>query len=156
MIEIESPVVLRQARLSDALDLAELRFASLVEMALLPQPERGEFVPKAAREIFTLMREERLAAWLLVHEGSVAGCACVVLWNRLPYAKTSMHAEISGVYVVPALRRRGYASELAREALATARGWGVRKIVLSSSPRAREMYRRLGFADETQMVMRLS
>lgn len=154
MFETDDAIALRQAQTLDAWELAELRFASLAEMELLKPVQAPGFVRRAANEFFTLLREERLMAWLLVEGNRPVGCACVIFWDRLPYARTSLHAEICGVYVLPAYRRRGYATELVGEAVASARGRGARKIVLSSTEVAREIYRRLGFKDETQMVIR--
>jgi GNAT superfamily N-acetyltransferase len=155
MVEIEAEnIVLRQARSIDAPDLARLRFASLVEMGLIPPSDAASFIRRAGSEFFRLLRDDRLAAWLLFEGEEPVGCACALFWHRLPYATTSLQAEVAGVYVVPHLRRRGYATELVREAIATARGRGARKIVLSSSREAREIYARLGFKDEVQMVIR--
>ena len=154
VVEIESKVVMRQATAQEAWDLAELRVASLVEMGLLEPSQAPSFIRRAASELFGLFREERLMAWLLVVDEKPAGCACVVFWNRLPYPTTSLHAEIGGVYVVPELRRRGFATELVREALASTRGRGIRKVALSTTAAARPIYARLGFKDEAQMVMR--
>lgn len=155
MYETDYAIALRQAQTMDAWELAELRFASLAEMGLLQPVQAPGFIRRAASEFFTLLREDRLTAWLLVEGNRPVGCACVIFWDRLPYANTSLHAEICGVYVLPEFRRRGYATELVGEAVASAHGRCARKIVLSSTESAREIYRRLGFKDETQMVTRL-
>jgi len=146
-------VMLVQARSADALDLARLRCASLLEMGLLPERKRASFERLAAAEIFELFAQERLIAWLLVANGVPSGCACAIFWQRLPYLQGSLHAEIAGVYVVPALRRAGYATELVREVLEAALSRGVRKVVLSPTEVGRAMYERLGFRDRVEMEM---
>jgi GNAT superfamily N-acetyltransferase len=146
--------VLRQAQAADAWDVAGLRYASLLEMGLIVPGERTAFVRRAAEVLFQLFMEEKLAAWLLLSDGVPCGCACALFWRRLPYPGSSLHAEIAGVYVAPHLRRRGYATELVREALASARARGVRKITLSPTEVGRTMYERLGFRDEVQMALR--
>jgi len=142
---------LRPADAFDAAALAELRLASLTEMGLIAPPDAAEFARRSRREYWTLLREERLAAWVLCVDGRVEGCACVLFWNRLPYAPTSLHAEIAGVYVAPEFRRRGVARELVAEAVAVARGRGVRRIVLHSTDEMRPFYRALGFAESGQL-----
>lgn len=154
MIPTQSNIVLRQAQAADAWDLAGLRFASLVEMGLSKPPERERFLPRAAGELFELFAQDRIAAWLLLDDGVPRGCACTLFWNRLPYPSSSLHAEIGGVYVAPHLRRRGYATELVREALASARARGVRKVTLSPTEVGRSIYERLGFSDQVQMILR--
>ena len=154
MIEAQKNIVLREAQAADAWDIAGLRFASLMEMGHVTDKDRKSFIPRAANEIFQLFKEERLVAWLLVSDGVPSGSACVLFWRRLPYANGSVHAEIAGVYVIPALRRNGYATELVREALANAQARGVRKITLSPTEVGRSIYERLGFKNEVQMALR--
>jgi GNAT superfamily N-acetyltransferase len=154
VIDTQSRIVLRAAQAADAWDLAGLRFASLVEMGLSTPPERERFLPRAANELFELIGAERMAAWLLLADGIPSGCACVLFWNRLPYPSSSLHAEIAGVYVVPELRKQGYATELVSEAVASARARGVRKITLSPTEVGRSIYTKLGFKDETHMAIR--
>lgn len=153
MVAVTEPVELYIARASivDAYDLARLRAVSLVEMGLLKPLERGLFQQRAQREFVKLFREGRLAAWLLVADGHAMGCTCVLLWDRLPYPTTSLHAEVAGVYVDPALRGRGYAREMVREAISWARAAEVRKIVLHPSSAGRGLYEGLGFIDGNEM-----
>jgi ribosomal protein S18 acetylase RimI-like enzyme len=86
-----------------------------------------------------------------VANGRVAGCACVLYWDRLPYPPTSLHAELCGVYVAPEFRHRGIARELCTEALASAKARGVRKIVLNPTQELRGFYRSFGFDESGQM-----
>lgn len=153
MIHVQSEVCLRSADAFDAAALATLRFEGLRELGLIEPSDALHFLPRARRELWEMLRADRAAAWILTIDGSVEGCACVVYWNRLPYAKTSAHAEICGVYVRPEFRRNGYATELVREAVATAHAHGVRKIVLGPTLQTRELYRSLGFDESGQMRM---
>ncbi|MDE2572012.1 MAG: GNAT family N-acetyltransferase [bacterium] len=137
--------------LLDAADLVRLRTASLEEMGVLSPAERPSFVQRAQREFVQLLREERMAAWVLVASSRAVGCACVLLWQRIPYPKSSVHAEISGVYVDPAYRGRGYAREMVQEAISWARGAQARRIVLHAGPKSRTLYQRLGFVDGSEM-----
>jgi ribosomal protein S18 acetylase RimI-like enzyme len=153
MIAQLSEPYLRAANIADAPILARLRAKGLVEQGLLPQLESESFIPTAQREFRRLFARNRIAAWVAVDGGEITGCASVVFWERLPYPGSSLHAEIAGVYVNPACRRRGLATELTREAIATARERGVRKIFLSPSAQAKNLYRRLGFTERNQLVL---
>jgi ribosomal protein S18 acetylase RimI-like enzyme len=150
-VQMPAALLLRAADALDAPALAELRAAALLELGMLEPFAAGAFAERARREYWTLLREDRLAAWVLQADGRLAGCACVLFWNRLPYPQTSLHAELAGVYVAPSLRRCGIARELIAEALATARSRGVRRVVLQPSAHARELYRSFGFTDSGQL-----
>jgi len=147
MVVVPDAVCLRFAAYADAAALAALRTASLLELGLLGGGEAPAFRQRARREIASLLREERLIAWVLVADGRVAGCACVVVWDRLPYPGSSRHAEIAGVYVAPEFRRRGIARELVGEAIASARACGVRRIFIAPTDQTRDFYRAFGFDD---------
>jgi GNAT superfamily N-acetyltransferase len=146
-------LTLRQADAFDAAALADLRVAGLIELGLLDSLAAAAFAPRARHEYWTLLREDKLAAWMLTADGRAAGCACVLFWNRLPYPETSLHAELAGVYVAPAFRRAGIARELVTEAIATAAARGVRRIVLNPTDQTRTFYRALGFDASGQLRM---
>jgi ribosomal protein S18 acetylase RimI-like enzyme len=152
-VHMPAALTLRQADAFDAAALAELRVAGLIELGLLAPHAAAAFDPRARREYWTLLREEKLTAWVLVAGGRLAGCACMLFWDRLPYPETSVHAELCGVYVAPRYRRQGIARELVSEAVASAHARGVRRIVLSPTPLTREFYRTLGFTESGQMRM---
>ena len=140
-------LLLRFANCEDAAALAALRAASMLEIGVLGSGEATAFTERARRELWSLLRDERMIAWVLVVDGQLAGCACVVFWERLPYPDTSRHAEIAGVYVAPEFRRRGIARELVAEALASAHAHGVRRVFIAPTPRTRAFYRTFGFDD---------
>ena len=149
--QTSAALTLRQADAFDAAALGEVRVAGLIELGLLDPLAADAFLPRARREYWTLLREEKLAAWLLVVNGRVAGCACVLFWDRLPYPGTSLHAELGAVYVAPPFRRQGIARELVGEALAAARARGVRRIVLNPTALTQDFYRSFGFDESGQM-----
>jgi predicted GNAT family acetyltransferase len=80
------------------------------------------------------------------------GSSCAVFYDRLPYPDGSRHAELCGVYVMPAYRNGGLASELIREVVATTRGF-ARKTFLRPSPQAKGLYARLGFVETGLMML---
>ncbi len=57
-------------------------------------------------------------------------------------------AELMGVFTLPAFRRRGAASALVRHVISQARGFGLRQLFLQPTEEAREMYLKIGFADD--------
>jgi GNAT superfamily N-acetyltransferase len=56
------------------------------------------------------------------------------------------HAAVYGVAVIPEARGRGIASEMLETALTWAQGVGATRMVLHSSPMARPIYEKFGFA----------
>jgi GNAT superfamily N-acetyltransferase len=142
---------LRRAERADARSLARLRVASLVEQKVLAPGETAPFERAAAAGFATLLREDRMTAWLLIVDGTARGSACALYWERLPYPGTALHAELSGVYVEPPFRGRGIARELCREAIDAAWARGSRHIKVHSSPGAVALYRALGFVDGREM-----
>ncbi|GAC1544703.1 MAG: GNAT family N-acetyltransferase [Vulcanimicrobiaceae bacterium] len=135
---------LRSASRADAPGLARLRCASLIELGH-PGAHEPSFERDAARAFDALLSSGELAAWLLVADGRVAGSACALFWHRLPYPGTSLQAELAGVYVAPAFRRRGIARELCREAIAASHARGTRRIVVHPSSAGAALYAELGF-----------
>jgi len=141
----------RDATRSDAAALAGLRRASLLELGLLAPADASAFERLAECEFAARFAEDAVAAKLLVCEGELAGSASILFWRRLPYADTSLHAELAGVYVAPRFRRNGYARLLCEAALALARARGVRRIVVHPSEAGHALYRRLGFSESNQL-----
>jgi hypothetical protein len=86
---------MRAATGADAAALARLRRASHVELGLLAPSTADGFERAAVAEFASLFGEGRLAARLLVCEGEILGCASVLFWRRLPYASTSLHADLA-------------------------------------------------------------
>ena len=149
-------IEIRRAREDDASALARLRAASLVEQQHLAAGERDGFGARAAGDVARLLREGRLAAWLLCDGETVVGSACAVYFERLPFADGTLHAELSGVYVDPAYRGAGHASRLIAAVVGAVEGSGARKTFLRPSPASRSLYARLGFIDDATGVMSLA
>jgi predicted N-acetyltransferase YhbS len=151
MLETTTGLLLRPARHTDAAALARTRAASLREQGILREPDFAAFEHDAVRELRERLAREEVSAWIALSDGAVVGAACIVFWRRLPYPETSLHGELAGVYVEPRFRRRGLARELCREAIATARALGVRRISVHGSASARDLYVQLGFLPSGQL-----
>jgi GNAT superfamily N-acetyltransferase len=143
---------LRAADRFDALALAALRAAALVELELVSAAHADVFAARATHEFAALFRDDRLAAWMAYDGDRAVGSCCAVFYDRLPYPDGSRHAELCGVYVLPAYRNRGFASELVREVVATAQAGGARKTFLRPSKTAKRLYARLGFVETDLMA----
>jgi GNAT superfamily N-acetyltransferase len=137
----------------DAAALARLRAASLMEMGLLDPSDSDRFIMEARGELYRMLREERIAGWLLVDGDRPVGCAIALFWMRLPYPNGMMHAEIAGVYVEPAYRGMGFAKELIQDAIDAANARGARRIILHARTGTEQLYRGLGFVSSNEMVL---
>ncbi len=152
---LRTDLFLRAATPNDAWALARLRRASLLELGHVEPGDAARFECEAYRELRELFESGLLAAWVLVANARVVGAACVVSYRRLPYARTSWHAELAGVFVERAYRRRGYARELCGEALGSARASGARAIFVVPSRDGRALYESLGFRPNGTLALAL-
>lgn len=148
-------IEIRRATEADAQELARLRVASLIEQGHLRDADPRPFELRAVDDFVRLFREERLVAWLLCEGETVVGSACAVYFERLPFPDGTLHAELSGVYVAPSHRGRGYASRLVGAVVDDVRISGVRRTFLRPSPGARSLYLRLGFVEDATGIMAL-
>ncbi len=143
--------MIRPAIVGDGGFLARLRAASLSELQLLEPGCAATFETDAERAFEGLLARDEIVARLLVVGGDVVGSACVMFWHRLPYATTSLHGELAGVYVARAHRRRGFARRLCGEVLAAAHKRNVRRVVVHPSPAGRALYAGLGFVPSGEL-----
>jgi GNAT superfamily N-acetyltransferase len=153
LADVATMTTLRRARAADAAELARLRAASLIELGHLRGAERTRFEPRAAADFARLFADGRLVAWLALAGDIVVGSACANYFERLPYPEGTLHAEVSGVYVVPAYRGHGCASRLVAAVVDDVRRSDARKTFLRPSSAARTLYARLGFVDDATGVM---
>jgi ribosomal protein S18 acetylase RimI-like enzyme len=81
-----------------------------------------------------------------------AGCQRFAgLYPNILKASYRQDGYIWGVYVEPAFRRRGIATQLTDQAITYLRSMGCTHAVLNASPSGRPVYRSLGFADNNVM-----
>jgi GNAT superfamily N-acetyltransferase len=123
-----------------------------MELEIVPAAECVAFVAEAQRAFEALFRDGRLVAWLACDDDAVVASCCAVFFDRLPYPDGSRHAELCGVYVAPAYRNRGLASELVSEVVGAARADGARKTYLRPTRAGHALYARLGFVDSACMT----
>ena len=97
--------------------------------------------------------------WLLFEDGELAAfvdgfCTDAKDLTDEMYADASLHNEqgcwqmIFGVNTIPRCRRKGYAEQLLRQAIADARAQGRRGLVLTCKDRLVHYYAKFGFVNE--------
>jgi len=151
----EAMTNVRPAEPHDAGALARLRAASMIELGYLAPAEQAAFVRRAAAHFARLFDDARLVAHVLCDDDAVVGSACAIFFERLPFPDGALHAEISGVYVDPAYRRMGHATQLIDHVVAAVRRSGARRTFLRPTPGSNVLYERLGFVNDDGGLMRL-
>jgi len=140
---------LRQAVAADADIITDMRWKLFVETnsTTTPEPTR-EFLEGCHAAVTDSLKSGQAFAWLAVaDDGSVAGNLVLLLHFRLPSPRNLVPTEgyVMNVYVEPAWRRQGIATALMEAALEHARGLGLRRVRLHSTPEGRGTYARAGF-----------
>jgi GNAT superfamily N-acetyltransferase len=147
---MESPVEYRDVVGSDAQVVTRHRFDESAGC----DAERRAYEAWVATRIATGTYVGRVA---LVGETVVAGAGVVLLdWGPTRGNVGGICARVVAVYTDPALRRRGLASELVRQAMQRAASLGVRDFRLAASEDGAGMYRQLGFRPyRAEMIFKL-
>ncbi|MBB5233841.1 GNAT family N-acetyltransferase [Deinococcus budaensis] len=136
----------RPATVADAPTLAFHRYPEEVDAAERP--------PYAAWVAGALERGVYLG-WLAEKGGKVVAGAGVTLleWGPSRGDPQPWRGRVVNVWTDPDFRRRGLARELVTRCLAAARGRGVSRLSLGTTPQARALYGALGFqASGTEMT----
>jgi GNAT superfamily N-acetyltransferase len=152
--EVPSAVECRPAGVDEYPVAAALRQEMALEMG-------GDFDAKAAdwRRKFAAYFGGKQAAGVaqlfVAYDGDVpVGCAIVsILDHYRRYVFGTENGYINAVYVKPAYRRRGIASNLMELAVAWARERGCTSVRLRASDEGRFLYKRLGFREGREMEL---
>lgn len=82
-------------------------------------------------------------------EGKTIGCGGMCLYREMPSPDnpTGQCAYLMNIYVRPPFRGHGAGEAIVRFLLNEARRRGVSKIYLEATPRAKPLYRKIGFRD---------
>lgn len=111
-----------------------------------------EFVAQARRNL-------RYQSFIAEVEGTIVGSVSGQIFNGLYPAVLAPHHRqygyIWGVYVEPAYRRQGIATQLTQRMVAYLNFVGCTKVVLNAAPKARSLYETLGFCDSNLMELEL-
>ena len=139
----------RKALPDDASVITDMRWKLFLETNSTTTPEPSpEFLEGCHSAVVESLKSGQAFAWLAVaDDGTVAGNLVLLLHFRLPSPRNLVPAEgyVMNVYVEPAWRRKGVASALMEAAVEHARGLGLRRVRLHSTPEGRGTYARAGF-----------
>lgn len=93
--------------------------------------------------------------WSVIEDdGLIVATACATLHNSAGIYKEPS-ATISGVYVLPAHRSRGYARAVTENIIDWCRSHGCASVRLIASPMGRPLYESMGFTDGSEMRLKL-
>jgi GNAT superfamily N-acetyltransferase len=144
---------IRQATLSDANELAQLRwaFSSPTQQTAQPLDEfRGPFTEYIAEAL-----AEGWVIWVAESAGHIVGNMYVQLVDKLPRPGRFGHrwGYVTNVYVIPEMRNTGLGAELMEHVQAWAREADLEFLLLWPSERAVPFYQRTGFALEQDALI---
>lgn len=112
-----------------------------------------DFIAKARRDL-------QYRAFIAEAEGEIAGSVSGQLFDGLYPAvlapQQRQYGYIWGVYVEPAYRKRGIATQLTQLMVDYLKDLGCTKVVLNAAPGARSLYANLGFCDSNLMELNLT
>ncbi|MBE9139091.1 GNAT family N-acetyltransferase [Nodosilinea sp. LEGE 07088] len=112
-----------------------------------------EFITQARRSLYY---QAVIAEIDRVVVGSVSGQLFDGLYPAVLAPQYRQYGYIWGVYVEPAYRQRGIATQLTRQMVDSLKRLGCTKVVLNAAPAARSLYVRLGFGDSNLMELDLT
>jgi ribosomal protein S18 acetylase RimI-like enzyme len=87
--------------------------------------------------------------------GSVSGQRFAGLYPWIVSPDHRQYGYIWGVYVEPAYRNQGVATQLTQLMVDYLQGIGCTKVVLNAAPKARSLYQKLGFGESNLMELNL-
>ncbi|MBW4482039.1 MAG: GNAT family N-acetyltransferase [Tildeniella torsiva UHER 1998/13D] len=85
--------------------------------------------------------------------GSVSGQRFAGLYPWIVSFDHRQYGYIWGVYVEPAYRNQGVATQLTQLMVEYLQGIGCTKVVLNAAPKARSLYQKLGFSESNLMEL---
>ncbi|MCA1810830.1 MAG: GNAT family N-acetyltransferase [Halobacteriales archaeon] len=105
-----------------------------------------------------LLREGRLAAWVVEGPGGPVASGCVYLQevHPRPGHPGPWCPYLLSMFTEPAARGKGLARAIVREAVAWSRAHGATRVALHASDEGRSLYEGLGFAASPEMRLDLA
>jgi GNAT superfamily N-acetyltransferase len=150
-------VVLREARPSDADQLAALRYEFRSSLRSAAEA-RAAFLPRCADWMRVRLSASLWHCWVAERAGTIVGNLWCSMIEKVPnpVGESELHAYITNFYVQPECRGGGIGESLLQSALEWCRGQGVDAVILWPTERSRSLYLRHGFAlraDLLQLVL---
>lgn len=146
---------IRLATREDAATLAELRVALFAETAAAGVPDPARFLEDCRAAFVEFFEAERGLAFVAQAEGpGIVSALTLFVHARLPSPQSAGTEEgyVSGVYTLPAWRRRGLARALLGEACAEARRRGWTRLRLRTTAQGRGLYTAVGFQPRDDLM----
>lgn len=102
------------------------------------------------------LRRSDVACAVAEHGGHLVGMAWMVVFERVPdLGDVNRHsADVQSVFVLPSYRGRGVGAELVRSLCDAADRRAIPRVMVHSSTRAIDLYRRAGFARSPTLLQR--
>lgn len=151
-----SEATIRSAVPADAPALARLRWEFRTGLAAAAEPEE-RFVARCAAWMEARLGERSAwRCWVAEDERGIAGQLWLERIEKIPnpVGEKEMHAYVTNVHVRDDQRGRGVGSQLLAAALREADAGGVDAVLLWPTERSRSLYRRHGFRDRGELMVR--
>ena len=144
-------IVIREATPADAPILTEMRVA-LEGEGHSGAPSDPAFRGAVADWFEVNVGRPSFVGWIVEDGNETVAVGGMVLLSRPPYTRNPSGSEglITSMYTVPERRGQGLGGQLLQAMIRDARQRGVGRLVLYSSPGARTLYERFGFADDVE------
>ena len=149
---------IRLAVKSDALALAQLRYALRSTTGIATEPE-PEFIRRCTAWMKEHLESESWQCWVVEVNKQLIAAVWLHLVEKIPnpVAELEHHAYLTSFYVEEAARGRGIGTQLLREAISWCEAGQVHAIILWPTERSRSLYERHGFAvrdDIMELIIR--
>jgi GNAT superfamily N-acetyltransferase len=151
----QSPVTITRANIDQLDELIAIRDEATREMfALGPADDISLLMEQTATYYRRTLPTEEHIACLAMLDGAVVGCGGVCLQDELPAPTnpTGACAFVQNIYVRPAARHQGIASQMMSWLIDKAQAKGAIKVYLEASDSGAPLYSGLGFAPMAGMM----
>ncbi|MDZ4168431.1 MAG: GNAT family N-acetyltransferase [Coriobacteriia bacterium] len=150
---MDNSLFIRRAGEADIGVLVDFRLEMFRAMGWTDEGRLVELAERYDLYVRAAMVSRDFVGWIAELDGEAVG-SVAVLWEVVPPTVRNLsgrQAYILALYVVPAARHRGIATQLLETAVGYAREEGADVVSLHYSPAGRSLYERFGFASSPEM-----
>jgi ribosomal protein S18 acetylase RimI-like enzyme len=155
-----STLTLRAGTPADDELIAQHFYAMWQDLGVSDDNLQPDWVAICLKFVDQARRNLRYQSFVAEVEGAIAGSVSGQIFSGLYPAVLAPHHRqygyIWGLYVEPAYRRQGIATQLTQQMVTYLKSVGCTKVVLNAAPKARSLYATLGFADSNLMELNLT
>ncbi|MEO1210514.1 MAG: GNAT family N-acetyltransferase [Cyanobacteria bacterium J06638_20] len=153
----EEILVIREALQQDEEIIAKYLCQIALELGFPSSSIRQNWLEKTTQFIDYACRELHYKGFVAELSNEVIGSACCQILELYPMVSDQYQkGYIWGVYVEPAHRRKGIATQLIQKAMAHLRAIGCTHAVLHASEQGKLLYSRLGYMESNEMGISLA